>query len=368
MNLSISLSEILLAGAVAGFTIYLGLPLALVKGKQGLRVFLNALSVGILLFLFVEIAYQVIEKIEGVLKLNVVGYADFSELIIFILFFVGGFSFAFLGLVSFEKRTITRAVDNNNEAASAVRRAVMVAAGIGLHNFSEGLVIGQSFAGGALALGLLLAVGFALHNGTEGFGIAGPLAGHRPSLALLFFLGLIGGGPTVLGTYLGTFWISEPIELLFLALAAGAILYVVGELIHLGKVKGHHWAATWGLLIGFFLAFASDLIIERAMVGSLAKHAEGYEIHIEVGEFYFKPDTLYLRAGQPVKLVVENKGEAEHEIEIFGKGMGLEAIIPYQKSIPVYLNPLYPGEVPFICDMPGHLAGGMRGKIIIEGG
>ena len=79
---------------------------------------------------------------------------------------------------------------------------MMIAIGIGAHNFSEGLVIGQSYASGAMGLAVLLIIGFGAHNTTEGFGIAGPLTGlaERPSISFLLKAGLIGGGPTFIGT------------------------------------------------------------------------------------------------------------------------------------------------------------------------
>ena len=59
----------------------------------------------------------------------------------------------------------------------------MIAIGIGAHNLSEGLAIGQSYASGSLGLAMMLIIGFAAHNATEGFGIAAPLTGlsKRPS-------------------------------------------------------------------------------------------------------------------------------------------------------------------------------------------
>ena len=83
--------------------------------------------------------------------------------------------------------------------------ALLIAIGIGVHNFGEGLAIGQAAANDATALAVTLIVGFALHNATEGFGIVGPMSGEgtRPSWTFLALLGLIGGGPTFLGTLLG---------------------------------------------------------------------------------------------------------------------------------------------------------------------
>jgi ZIP family zinc transporter len=105
----------------------------------------------------------------------------------------------------------------------------MIATGLGLHNFSEGLAIGQSAVQGQIALASLLIIGF---------GIVGPLAGTRPSWGFLGLMGLVGGGPTFLGTILGYSFVSQRISILFLALAAGAILFVIGELYHVARRAG----------------------------------------------------------------------------------------------------------------------------------
>src|SRR5258708_26645375 len=78
---------------------------------------------------------------------------------------------------------------------------MMSAIGIGLHNFAEGLAIGNSAARGALQLAVLLVIGFGLHNATERFGIVAPMAaeGRRPSWRYPFLLGLLRGRPTFLG-------------------------------------------------------------------------------------------------------------------------------------------------------------------------
>ena len=116
--------------------------------------------------------------------------------------------------------------------------ALTIAVGIGLHNFAEGLAIGQSAARNATALAMLLVIGFGLHNATEGFGIVAPLAAEtgesgegRPSWTLLLTLGLVGGGPTVLGTLVGHGVTNQALSIGFLTLAAGSILYVVIQLI-----------------------------------------------------------------------------------------------------------------------------------------
>src|SRR5213082_3850044 len=100
--------------------------------------------------------------------------------------------------------------------------ALLIAVGIGVHNFGEGLAIGQAAATGAASLAVTLIVGFALHNATEGFGICGPMSGEgmRPSWGFLTLLGLIGGAPTFFGTVLGQAWSSEAMTVVFFAVAA----------------------------------------------------------------------------------------------------------------------------------------------------
>ncbi len=112
----------------------------------------------------------------------------------------------------------------------ALRTGLTIAVAIGLHNFAEGLAIGVSAKAGAIGLATVLIIGFGLHNATEGFGIVGPLGGVRPSWGWLGLAGLIGGGPTFLGTLVGYQVHSPALELAFYALAGGAILYVVGEI------------------------------------------------------------------------------------------------------------------------------------------
>jgi ZIP family zinc transporter len=152
--------------------------------------------------------------------------------------------------------------------SEAKRLALLIAVGIGLHNLAEGLAIGQSAAAGEIHLALMLIIGFGLHNATEGFGIIGPLAAEaeRPSWAFLFLMGLIGGGPTFVGTLIGQSFVNATVQLGFLALAAGSILYVVVELLNVGRKLGYKELATWGLLAGLIAGFGTDLVLVAAGV------------------------------------------------------------------------------------------------------
>ena len=59
---------------------------------------------------------------------------------------------------------------------------------------------------------------------------------------------------------------SEAVSVAFLALAAGSLLYVVMQLMHVNRQLGHTVLVTWMLLAGLFLGFATDFVIEVAGV------------------------------------------------------------------------------------------------------
>jgi ZIP family zinc transporter len=280
----VSTAQTILLGAVAGFTIYLGLPLGRVR-LAGLktRAFLNAASAGILVFLLFEILAHATDPVEHAIEEAAAGEAGWGQFTALGLTYAVGFGVGLLGLLYLGRlwkgRTRPKTVSLGPGAmavaeaqlwepeaqSAALRTGMGIAAGIGLHNFSEGLAIGQAASGGQLALAGLLIVGFALHNMTEGFGIVGPLAAARvrPSWGWLALAGLIGGGPTFLGTIVGTSFASTYLFVGCLALAAGALLYVIGELLPIGRRLS--WEVTlWGLLAGFLLGLATELILEVA--------------------------------------------------------------------------------------------------------
>jgi len=191
----VSTTQTILLGAVAGFTIYLGLPLGRVRvANLRTKAFLNATSAGILVFLLFEILAHATGPVEEALEEAAEGKAAWGQFAALGLVYAIGFGAGLLGLLYLARiwrrptppgrssigpgaMSVAEAELSQSAAQSAALRTGMgIAAGIGLHNFSEGLAIGQAAQGGQLALAALLIIGFALHNTTEGFGIVGPLA------------------------------------------------------------------------------------------------------------------------------------------------------------------------------------------------
>jgi zinc transporter, ZIP family len=254
-------------GAIAGFTIFIGLPIAKVRGlSKSTQGFLNALATGILVFLLWDILSHASQPVESSLTLARQGHGA-GQFALLAAIFTAGIGAGLLVLVYFNGALIARlrTASGATPAPSPSPQALsmMIATGLGLHNFSEGLAIGQSAATGAVAFAGVLVVGFALHNITEGFGIAAPMsvATTPVSWAFLGAMGLLGGGPTFLGTMVGMVFHSDPVYVLFLALAAGALLYVLNELFAVGKRIATPKAMAWGIFLGLMAAYATDLVL-----------------------------------------------------------------------------------------------------------
>jgi ZIP family zinc transporter len=281
----VSGGEIVALGAIAGGTIVLGLPVARSRGLSSrTRLLLNAVAIGILLFLFWDILTHAVEPVEAALLSAHAGEGSWLRFGWLAAVLALGATAGLVPLGYYDRWMAGRrtrfgpgAMAVNDPATRAdtgllsnptFRLALLIAVGIGLHNFSEGLAIGQSAAGGEIGLAVLLVVGFALHNATEGFGITAPFAAAkvRPSWSVLGLLALIGGGPTFLGTLIGQSFSNDAVSILFLALAAGSILFVVIELIGVALRMGAKHVLYWGLMIGLVAGFATDFVITVAGV------------------------------------------------------------------------------------------------------
>ena len=279
-----STGHILLLGAIAGATIFLGLPIARLQAlSPAARAGLSALATGILLFLLWDVLSGAVEPIES--ALNARHWGRFAWLAAL---GVAGFAVGLMALVYYsewmKRRGQRRATPLVGPGAAAIdefrhrgwverltageRLALLIAVGIGVHNFGEGLAIGQAATAGEISLAVTLIIGFGLHNATEGFGICGPMSGEgaQPTWGFLALLGVIGGAPTFFGTLLGQAWSSEAMSVLFFAVAAGSILYVVQELFAVNRKYGHTTLVMWLVFAGLVLGFATDFVVSASGV------------------------------------------------------------------------------------------------------
>jgi ZIP family zinc transporter len=280
-----SFTQTALLGALSGFTIYLGLPVGRVRvlGVRS-RVAMAMFAVGVLAFILVDVLSHATATLGAVAESVAHGRASAAHLAWVVLVLGGSFTAGCAGIAAFERgmRPVRRRpppiaggavatlspsqmIMNANEVEAVRRRALRtgltIATAIGVHNLAEGLAIGVSAATGQIRLATVLIVGFALHNATEGFGIVGPLGDVRPRWRWLGLMGLIGGGPTFLGSLLGYGVTSGPLELASYAGAGGAILYVIGEVWSGMRRHGHRELGLLMLSLGFLVGVCTDLIV-----------------------------------------------------------------------------------------------------------
>jgi zinc transporter, ZIP family len=273
-----STTELLLLGAIAGLTIFLGLPVGRIRRPMPrTRAALNAGAIGILVFLLFDVLAHANEPVEAALTAAHDGTGSWARFVGMAAVFAGGVGVGLLSLVYYDRWLGKRTRSGPGAAATtelrrsvipttwtpAHRLAFFIALGIGLHNFSEGLAIGQAAASDEISLAGVLIIGFALHNATEGFGIVAPFASEhvRPSWAFLLAMGLIGGGPTFLGTIVGNWFVNEALFVGFLALAAGSILYVIVQLLKAAQRLGYPEVLMWGIFAGLVAGFATDYVL-----------------------------------------------------------------------------------------------------------
>jgi len=290
----IDYAQLLLLGAIAGLTIFLGLPMALLPNVSRMKKgFLNALAMGILVFLITDVLSAAWLPTKLAAVSGFMGRGPTADAAIDLLAMFGGLGLGLLGLALYEQRYLRRIISTKKRLAATEGKndpgeksappaspdkmaqhgselfssphhlATMIAVGIGLHNFSEGLAIGQSYASGAIALAVVLIVGFGAHNATEGFGIAGPLTGmaKKPEVSFLIKMGIIGGSPTFLGTIVGSIWVSQLTYILFLSLAGGALIYVTLLMYNTARRESRNDLLMVGLFIGLIAGFITDLIV-----------------------------------------------------------------------------------------------------------
>ncbi|MCI4323145.1 MAG: hypothetical protein L3K03_03860 [Thermoplasmata archaeon] len=250
------LPELALLSTIMGLSIFLSLPIILAKQMQSRTlVMLNAIAIGILVFLLADVFSDVAPDLYP----NGSYIAAPTVAVLFVVGLVAAFGILFVA----EQRA------GREKDVSPRGLALIVALAIGFQNLTEGLVFGSSWAIGLTGLLSVIFIGFFLQNVTEGFPITAPFLGTtRPSLGLISLFFLIGGLPTVFGGILGYFYNSVNLDVLFDALAIGAILYAILPMLKAAFRPAETRDASiarqqlvyLGLLAGFVLGFLVNAI------------------------------------------------------------------------------------------------------------
>jgi len=223
------------------------------KISKGKYHFFLALTAGLLLFLGIDSIEEAFEVSEDNLNGSFNGALLIATTIVL----------SFLGLY-YTSEKLTRNSDSLR-ISKPVAIGLMIAIGIGLHNFGEGLAIGAAVGLGSIAFSTFLIVGFALHNTTEGLAIAAPMSRGKTMIGKLLGLGMIAGTPAIFGAWVGGFAFSPLSAVVFLSIGAGAIFQVIVIILKWIRYEGDKnlssAAVVSGFAIGMLIMYLTSILV-----------------------------------------------------------------------------------------------------------
>jgi ZIP family zinc transporter len=227
--------ELLLLASLSGVTTLVGCLIAFYLKKRKV-----AIPIGIGFSAGIMIAISFLELIVESSQLM-------SELYVMLAFSVGFLTIMFFDIML----PHTHFIKEEGRMKTLVRVGLLVAIGIILHDFPEGLAMASSYFFNR-HIGILVALAIAIHNIPEEFAMALPLVIAKKNKLLLKF-GIASALAEPLGAIVGIFVISIFPQLIpfLMAFAAGAMVFIsVDEFVPLARnFKGGHYFAA-GLLLG----------------------------------------------------------------------------------------------------------------------
>ncbi len=107
------------------------------------------------------------------------------------------------------------------------------------------------------------------------------------------------------------------------------------------------------------------VVVVVLATGFVHAGASAQKVTLVAKEFSYTPNKVTVKVGQPVQLVLDNKGVIEHDfvIDRFKVKMG---IVQPGKTGTVTFTPSAKGTFPFYCSVPGHKEAGMTGTLVVQ--
>lgn len=167
--------------------------------------------------------------------------------------FLGGAGLMF-GLDTFVPHIHIGEGEVDGHGAQMLKMGYFIFFGIALHNLPEGLAIGAGYSASE-GMGAAIALALALHNIPEGMATAAPLLAGGKGKLRVAGLTAIAGLMTPIGTAIGLILIniSPGFISIALAIAAGAMVYIVSDELIPESHRHHSHLANGGFLAGFLL-------------------------------------------------------------------------------------------------------------------